>query len=214
MAIIDKVSLNLSTKLGEKLNKSNEEIDVLYYGLFIFIHTLLGIILTIVTGLLTGMFIEIIVISITSSWFKRYTGGVHASSPERCLLIGLLLSLILSILTKYIVKVFDINTVMVISLLILAYCYYTLYRKCPVPSKNKPLKKENTRKKLRKKAFNLINMYTCLIIFLYIIYTILNINIFKTIMISSLLGILLQNIVLTNLGSKFIYLLDNIFNIF
>ena len=111
-------------------------------------------------------------------------------------------------------KVFDINTVMVISLLILAYCYYTLYRKCPVPSKNKPLKKENTRKKLRKKAFNLINMYTCLIIFLYIIYTILNINIFKTIMISSLLGILLQNIVLTNLGSKFIYLLDNIFNIF
>ena len=189
MAIIDKVSLNLSTKLGEKLNKSNEEIDVLNYGLFIFIHTLLGIILTIVTGLLTGMFIEIIVISITSSWFKRYTGGVHASSPERCLLIGLLLSLILSILTKYIVKVFDINTVMVISLLILAYCYYTLYRKCPVPSKNKPLKKENTRKKLRKKAFNLINMYTCLIIFLYIIYTILNINIFKTIMISSLLGI-------------------------
>ena len=44
MAIIDKVSLNLSTKLGEKLNKSNEEIDVLNYGLFIFIHTLLGII--------------------------------------------------------------------------------------------------------------------------------------------------------------------------
>ncbi len=42
MAIIDKVSLNLSTKLGEKLNKSNEEIDVLNYGLFIFIHTLLG----------------------------------------------------------------------------------------------------------------------------------------------------------------------------
>ena len=37
MAIIDKVSLNLSTKLGEKLNKSNEEIDVLNYGLFIFI---------------------------------------------------------------------------------------------------------------------------------------------------------------------------------
>ena len=28
MAIIDKVSLNLSTKLGEKLNKSNEEIEV------------------------------------------------------------------------------------------------------------------------------------------------------------------------------------------
>ena len=84
------------------------------------------------------MFIEIIVISITSSWFKRYTGGVHASSPE----IGLLLSLILSILTKYIVKVFDINTVMVISLLILAYCYYTLYRKCPVPSKNKHWKKK------------------------------------------------------------------------
>ena len=31
MAIIDKVSLNLSTKLGEKLNKTNEEIDTSFY---------------------------------------------------------------------------------------------------------------------------------------------------------------------------------------
>ena len=208
MGVIDKIAIDLSTKLGDKLQKSIEEKAVLRYGLFILIHTLIAIILTILTGILTGMTLEIIIISITGAWFKRYTGG------ERCLAIGLILSLILSMLCRYLVDSVNLNYIMLVGVFIIINFYYVINKKCPIPSKNKPLKKESTRKKLRKKAVILINSYTVLVISLYIMYILTNLNVIKTIIVSCILGIVLQITALTEKGSSFISLLDRSFNIF
>lgn len=124
MGVIDKIAIDLSTKLGDKLQKSIEEKDVLRYGLFILIHTLVAIILTILTGILTGMTLEIIIISITGAWFKKYTGGVHATTPERCLAIGLILSLILSMLCRYLVDSVNLNYIMLVGVIIIINFYY------------------------------------------------------------------------------------------
>ena len=213
MGVIDKIAIDLSTKLGDKLQKSIEEKAVLRYGLFILIHTLIAIILTVLTGILTGMTLEII-ISITGAWFKRYTGGVHATTPERCLAIGLILSLILSILCRYLVDSVNLNYIMLVGIFIIINFYYIINKKCPIPSKNKQLKKESTRKKLRKKAVILINIYTVLVISLYTMYIFTNLNVIKTIIVSCILGIVLQITALTEKGSSFISLLDRSFNIF
>lgn len=212
MGVIDKISLNLSTRLGDRLDKDEEEKAVLNYGLFMIMHTFIGIIITILVGLITGMVIEISLITITSALFKRYTGGVHASTPERCLIIGVILSLILSILCRLIVINIDINNIILIGMIIIAFSYYMIYYKCPVPSKNKPLKNEKTRNKLKKKAFALLNIYIILYIILYIIYYILKLSIVKSILVSLMLGLLLQIAVLTNIGTKFINLLDKLFD--
>ena len=214
MGVIDKVSLNLSTRLGDRLDKDEEEKAVLNYGLFMIIHTFLGIILTILVGLITGMIIEMSLITITSALFKRYTGGVHASTPEICLIIGIILSLILSTVCRFISINIDINNIVLIGMTIIAFSYYMIYYKYPVPSKNKPLNNEKTRNKLRKKAFTLLNIYIILIIILYIIYYILKLSIVKSIIVSFILGIFLQMIVLTNIGTKFINLLDKVFVFF
>lgn len=214
MGIIDKISLNLSTRLGDRLDKDEEEKAVLNYGLFMIIHTFLGIILTILVGLITGMIIEISLITITSALFKRYTGGVHASTPEICLIIGIILSLILSTVCRFISINIDINNIVLIGMTIIAFSYYMIYYKCPVPSKNKPLNNEKTRNKLRNKAFTLLNIYIILIIILYIIYYIFKLSIVKSIIVSFILGIFLQMIVLTNIGTKFINLLDKVFVFF
>ena len=214
MGVIDKIAIDLSTKLGDKLQKSIEEKAVLRYGLFIPIHTLIAIILTILTGILTGMTLEIIIISITGAWFKRYTGGVHATTPERCLAIGLILSLILSMLCRYLVDSVNLNYIMLVGVFIIINFYYVINKKCPIPSKNKPLKKESTRKKIRKKAVILINIYIVLVISLYIMYILTNLNVIKTIIVSCILGIVLQITALTEKGSSFISLLDRSFNIF
>ena len=208
MGVIDKIAIDLSTKLGDKLQKSIEEKAVLRYGLFILIHTLIAIILTILTGILTGMTLEIIIISITGAWFKRYTGGVHATTPERCLAIGLILSLILSMLCRYLVDSVNLNYIMLVGVFIIINFYYVINKKCPIPSK------ESTRKKLRKKAVILINSYTVLVISLYIMYILTNLNVIKTIIVSCILGIVLQITALTEKGSSFISLLDRSFNIF
>ena len=205
MGVIDKISLNLSTRLGDRLNKDEEEKAVLNYGLFMIIHTFIGIIITILVGLITGMIIEISLITITSALFKRYTGGVHASTPEICLIIGIILSLILSMVCRFISINTDINNMALIGI---------IYYKCPVPSRNKPLNNEKTRNKLKKKAFTLLKIYTILLIILYIIFYILKLSIVKSIIVSFMLGLFLQIVVLTNIGTKFINLLDNVFVFF
>ena len=184
MGGIEKIALNLSTRLGNKLDKGEEEKAILNYGLFIIMHTFIGIIITLLVGLITGMLIEILLITITSALFKRYTGGVHASTPEICLIIGVILSLILSILCRFIVINIDINKIVFAGMIIIAFSYYMIYYNCPVSSKNKPLKNEKTRKKLKKKAFILLNIYTILLIMLYIIYYIFNFLLLFTVNIS------------------------------
>lgn len=211
MGIIGKVSLKLSTKLGNKLDKNEEEKEILNYGLFIIIHTFTAIMITILVGLLTGMVIEISLITITSALFKRYTGGVHASTPGRCLIIGVILSLMLSILCRSIVTNIDINNIILIEMIIIAFSYYMIYYKCPVPSKNKPLKNEKNRNKLKKKAINLLNIYIVLFIILYVTYYILKLSTVKSVIVSLMLGLFLQMIVLTKTGTKFIKLLDKVF---
>lgn len=213
MGCIEKVSLNLSDKLGTKLNKTSEEKAVLNYGLFVILHTGIGVVITFFVGLITGMVLEMMIISVTTAWLKRYTGGVHASTPERCAIIGVLLSLILSILCRNLKMTLDIKLLTILTIAILSFSYYIVYKKCPVPSKNKPMEKESTRKKLKTKAFNLINMYLLIILLLSIMYLIFSVQSVKTIWISMLLGIGLQIIVLTNIGSKFICILDTIFTI-
>nr|WP_294575411.1 accessory gene regulator B family protein [uncultured Romboutsia sp.] len=214
MGVIDKISLNLSTRLGDRLNKDEEEKAVLNYGLFMIIHTFIGIIITILVGLITGMIIEISLITITSALFKRYTGGVHASTPEICLIIGIILSLILSMVCRFISINTDINNIALIGIIIIVFSYYMIYYKCPVPSRNKPLNNEKTRNKLKKKAFTLLKIYTILLIILYIIFYILKLSIVKSIIVSFMLGLFLQIVVLTNIGTKFINLLDKVFVFF
>ena len=214
MGVIDKISLNLSTRLGDRLNKDEEEKAVLNYGSFMIIHTFIGIIITILVGLMTGMIIEISLITITSALFKRYTGGVHASTPEICLIIGIILSLILSMVCRFISINTDINNIALIGIIIIVFSYYMIYDKCPVPSRNKPLNNEKTRNKLKKKAFTLLKIYTILLIILYIIFYILKLSIVKSIIVSFMLGLFLQIVVLTNIGTKFINLLDKVFVFF
>ncbi|HSQ88046.1 accessory gene regulator B family protein [Romboutsia sp.] len=212
MGGIEKISLSISDKLGDKLKKSDDEKAILNYGLFIIIHTSLAILATIFVGILTNMVIEIMVISVTAAYMKRYSGGIHSSSPLRCVITGVLFSFILSVICKYIMCNFSNNLIAIILGIGLCLSYYILYKKCPVPSKNKPLKKESTRKKLRKKSFKLINIYLIVIIMLYILNIIHGLYWAKTCMISMFLGILLQIFALAEIGNSTLKSLEKIYD--
>jgi accessory gene regulator B len=211
MGVIEKISLNISNKLGDKLSKNDEEKAVLNYGLFIVIHTSLAILATVVIGILTNMVVEIMVISITAAYMKRYSGGMHSSSPLRCIITGVLFSFILSVICKYVMYNFNDNLIIIIFSIGLCLSYYILYKKCPVPSKNKPLKKESTRKKLRKKAFKLINIYSITILILYTLNITQGLYWTKIWMISIFLGILLQIFALTNIGKSTLNSLEKVY---
>ena len=140
-------------------------------------------------------------ISIVASSLKRYSGGGgDSSTPNRCTLSGLILSISLAFCTKYVSASFEYNRLLFFVVIILVSSIYIFYNKCPVPSKNKPLKNEKTRKKLRKKSFQLLSFYCILIVILLMIYNINEIYLIKTIVSSVTLGVALQTFSISKLG--------------
>ncbi len=214
MSLIQDISLNISNKLGDRLNKTDEEKAVLNYGLFMILHTSLAIILTFIIGIITNTLVEIMIISLSSSMLKRYSGGVHSSTPNRCIITGIIFTLFLANICRYLNTYIDGYLLLVTIVISLLYIYYVIYRKCPVASKNKPFKKESTRKMIRKKAFSLLNIYTISIIILYFLYLTYKLTKLKIILISLILGIILQVFAITNIGAKLIYILEYIYDMF
>lgn len=209
MTIIESISYNISNKMGKRANKSNEEIEVMNYGLFIWIHTILAYIVTILIGIIIGKAIEALLISIVASSLKKFSGGVHATSPNRCLVISIITTLIFTYIYVFLNKYCRYNYIYILSLVSITPCYYIFYKKAPVGTKNKPLNKEETRIKLRKKLFKRLNIYIGIIILILILnFTrVLNYNLAMFVYCIEL-GIILQTIAVTKLGETIILKLD------
>ncbi|MEG0855151.1 MAG: accessory gene regulator B family protein [Terrisporobacter sp.] len=202
-SLTETISSKLALYIGENTNKSGEELEVLKYGIFIFMHIFIAVVFTFIFGLITNTLFEILIISLIGGLMKRCCGGVHSSSPNRCIITGIIVSYGFSLIGKNIINI-NGHIIYLIVGLMLIHSFFIIYKKCPVPSKNKPLKKEETRKKLRKKAFK--NFFICTIGFiLSMFYTNLN-----YLAICMVLGLYMQSISLTAIGTKVILLIDKL----
>lgn len=139
-SIAENLSDKIAFRLCESKDKSSDEFEVLKYGVFAFIHMLMAVIFTIIFGMLTDTLFPIVTISLTVGIMKRNSGGVHCSSPNRCLVTGIIISYIFSLIYENLVSL-NVETLYLLSGIILIHSFIIIYKKCPVPSKNKPLKK-------------------------------------------------------------------------
>lgn len=209
MTIIESISYNISNKIGKRANKSKEEIEIMNYGLFIWMHTILAYIATILVGIIIGKMIEAVLISIVASSLKKFSGGVHATSPNRCLIIGIITTIIFTYIYIFLNKYCTYNYIYAFSIVSIVPCYYIFYKKAPVGTKNKPLKKEEIRINLRKKLFKRLNVYIAIIILILIFNfnRVLNCNLAMFVYCIEL-GIILQTAAITKLGEIIILKLD------
>lgn len=208
-SLIENISNNIAFNLCQSKDKSSEEFAVLKYGVFIFVHISVATIFTIIFGILTRTLFQIVTISLLGGLMKRYSGGVHCSSPNRCVVTGIIISYIFALIGKNIVNI-DLKIGYMFGMVALIHSFIILYKKCPVPSENKPLKKEETRKKLRKNAFLIYSI--CVILF--ILNILLNLQSLyitsNSLVLCIILGLYMQTLSLTSIGSKFILFLDKV----
>lgn len=206
-SLTDNISSKFAFYLCESKDKSSEEFAVLKYGIFTFLHISIAAILTILFGILTNTLFEMVVISLIGATMKRNSGGVHCSSPNRCVLAGIIVAYIFTLLGKNVIDMKQeyIYTMCIVALI---HSFIILYKKCPVPCENKPLKKEETRKKLRKNAF--LIYFICVILFIFNISLKLFyfVNSLNSLVLYMILGLYMQTLSLTNIGSEFILFLD------
>lgn len=200
-SLTESFSSKIAYSLCESKDKSSDDYQVLKYGVFVFLHVSLAAIFTIIFGILTNTVYEIVVISLMSGLMKRNSGGVHCSSANRCTITGIIVSYIFCIIGKLLLNI-KYPALYLIIIAILIHAFIILYKKCPVPSENKPLKKEATRNKLRRNAFSIY--FICVLIFGY---NLLNLK-FNSLILFIILGLYMQTLSLTIIGSEFILFID------
>lgn len=208
MGRIEKISENISSMISEKLSLSNDEKEVIAYGLFIFIQTVISILMIAILGAVTGVFIESMIISFTAATLRKFSGGAHASSPINCALIGMLIFVGLALFVKHTLLNLEFIYLNVFMIIEYAFALYVMIKYSPKGSVNKPLKKETTRKRLKIQSIRLVLGLLAINIILLAMYSQTNRIYLLSISVCIASGVVWQSITLVSLGHYIIEKLD------
>jgi Membrane protein putatively involved in post-translational modification of the autoinducing quorum-sensing peptide len=200
MFFLEKLSNDLALKISYylKLNKDQEEI--IAYGAFNLIQTVCCILLVLLFGAIFNVTVKAFIISLVIGILRKYSGGAHSSSPNRCALIGAIISVGLALLIRYINSFIKFQVVIAIGIITFVLAYYIIYRYAPVDSPAKPIIKEVTKKRLRKKSFFVLNLLFTIVIVSSISYLIFRFKFLLPIITCIYGGVLWQVATLTPKG--------------
>lgn len=205
---------NLSDKLAEKIAKEidcdNEKRDVIAYGIFGMLQIFISILLVIIFGALFNVMIEALIISLSIGILRKYSGGIHASTPNSCMVIGTAICIIGALVVSRVQITFDLTLIFVIVIFIISY--YLIHKLAPVDSVNKPIKNIKRRKELKRKSIIILTVYLFIVIFL--LFTYVNLKLKKELVycMCIYLGVVWQVFSLTRIGHIVLGYLDFIFN--
>lgn len=156
---IEKLSNSLAKSLGEYLEYSEEQISVLAYGLYGLLQTIFSIFLVIVLGFLLGVMLESLVISFSIAILRKFSGGAHATSAERCLILGTLFAILGALLGHLIFNFIAPPILYYIEFLLFMWSFYTIYKYAPVASPNKPIKSTIKHSRLKQRSILVTSIY-------------------------------------------------------
>jgi len=191
---MNKITINnIAVKIARETDKDPE---IIQYGIEIFANSFLGYFAIISIALVFGLFKETLAVAITSSVFRVFTGGLHAKTSTRCIIIGTivfnLLAWVAVTISQYIV-----NSLWVIMLFIAVTAFGVFVWLAPVDVPEKPIHKTNQRIKLKIMAL--------ILTIIWLLSALAGLHVFPNqIIVASSLGLLWQILTLTNI-LKIIY---------
>lgn len=209
MIKIEDICKKISNNIAQELNLDEDKISVINYGIFSFIQIAICIGLVIIFGFIFNVVIEALIISFTISILRKSSGGVHATSPGRCAIIGTIASVGLGLISKYINASFSL--VIFGGSIAFIWSYYIIYKLAPVDSIAKPIKSIEKRNRLKKSSMMILSAYLIIAV-IEIIFFYFTKN--SSILVYSLciyMGILWQIFSLTKCGHLVIGKLDKLF---
>ena len=205
---------NLSDRLAEKIAKEisldDEKKDVIAYGIFGMLQIALSILLVVIFGILFNVAIEALIISFSIAILRKYSGGVHASTPNLCAIIGTLICIVGALVILKVQSTFYLS--LILGAIIFIISYYLIYKLAPVDSINKPIKNIKRRKDLKRKSIIILTIYLFIVMLLLFTYINLKSEKMITYCICIYLGIVWQVFSLTKIGHIVLGYLDFIFD--
>ncbi|ABR35303.1 accessory gene regulator ArgB-like protein [Clostridium beijerinckii] len=209
MSLTEKIATKIGNNAKLFLNVNEEQEQIIVYGAINLFQMLFAILWVIIAGLLFGVFYEALIFSISASILRKYSGGVHASSPSRCVIIGTFSAVLAGILINNIFYSINSINVAVISGAIIIFAFITVFRNAPVDSIKKPIKNIETRKQFKRKSIFTIFIFSFIIIILFMLNEKFSELYYIKLIESISVGVLWQTITLTKNGINFLNKVDS-----
>lgn len=210
---MENLSNNIASKITKELKLDNDNKEIIAYGTFALLQMALSIAMILVFGYIFHVLVEALIISFSTSALRKYSGGVHASSPNKCLIIGTTICIGQAIIISFFSKIgISVSFVLLLGSATFIWSYYCINRFAPVDSSSKPITKDEKRKKMKKMSLLILSVY--LIINIVSIFVYVNLKDYTILKYSLCLyvGIVWQSFTLTNSGHLLINKIDGVLN--
>jgi len=212
MFSIEKLCKAIANKIALELNLDNDKREVIAYGAFAILHMLLSIILVIIFGALFNVLVEALIISLTISILRKYSGGVHASTPGICAAIGTIVCIGLALGAVIVSSMASLNLLLILGCIVFIWSYHIIYKFAPVDSLAKPIKKTEKRKRMKKGSIFILSFYLIIEIINIVVYVVTGNKNFIVYLICIYLGVIWQVFTLTASGSYVVGKIDSFLN--
>ncbi len=210
---LELLSKNISNNLKRELNLDEDKRSIIEYGIFAFFHMGISVLLVAIIGLVFNVIIESLIISFTIAILRKFSGGAHASTSTNCAIVGVLISVI----PAYIIKNINLNSnyIIVIGVLLYIISLIIIYKLAPVDSPNKPIKKKEKIKRLKRGSIIILSIYMIFVVINISIYCIKEMNSLLIYSACIYVGVLWQIFTLTKYGHMLVNKIDSLLiNIF
>lgn len=189
-----------------KKNNHNIESDILEFGVKTIIQFFVGYSCLILVSFLLGVLTETLVVALTSSIIRIFSGGAHATSPLRCTIIGVVVFVSLGFLVKHLYNTNILNYYYILIPIVSIISIIILYKYGYASTHKKLLSSYNHGKKLRSIAAKFLVFWTISGIIMMLANSE---NYFiNNYIISSSFGLIWNMFTLTPDGNKLLNLLD------
>lgn len=151
-----------ANSLAETLHYDADQRDVIAYGLFAVVHTMLAIGATTFIGAICGVGIEALIVSFTIATLKKVSGGIHATSPGRCLTLGVMVCVLIAWLSVCLMELpvkYIVGGVVALGI----WAYVMIGYKVPVDSVAKPIKNSSKRQRLKRQSWFVLTIQILLV---------------------------------------------------
>ncbi len=169
MFFIERISNKIGSKISGNLNLDKDTEEIIAYGAFAVLQTIWSFLCVIILGAIFKVLIESIIIVLTIAIFRKYSGGIHANSPNKCAIFGAIVCAVMALIVKNINIRFSLLTILIF-ILVYIYSYYTIYKFVPVDTKSKPIDNSDEKLRLKKCSFLVISMLLLIDILLLLLY--------------------------------------------
>lgn len=185
-----KVGEKLIHSLEKELGLSSEELEVVGFGYRLFLYTIWGYLSIIVFAYLLDTLQATLTATITASLFRTFSGGAHASTQRRCVVIGTVIFNILGFISNAYHSYLSMSQIIQFSWVVAMIALVSFILYAPADTPGKPITSKVQRKKL--KSISIFLLVAWFILFNFVIKG--ETNIYRQYLFATSLGLAWQSV--------------------